>query len=333
MAKILQLHAYDGPSGLSLDDVPLTAPGSGQVRIQVHAFALNWGDMDLMRDEYSFSFEQLPARIGSECVGTVDAVGPGVDSAWIGKRVCTVPHFYGSNGVNGEFAIVPAHFVTDAPVGLSDAEACSIWMQYLTAYFPLVEIGRLGADSSILIIAATGSAGLGALQLARCLGVRSICTTRFDNNRSYLEDAGADFVIATETEDLGLRLQEISGGVDLVYDPVGGKIIDAYADALAQDANVVIYGGISGEPTILPELQLTKTNSTVHLYSVMNYMEKTAYRERGIASIRDQLDRGQLKPVVDRTFPLTDFSDAFAYMKNTRQQHGKVIIRTDQAHQ
>jgi len=330
MARILQLHTYDGPSGLSLDDVQITDPGSGQVRIQVHAFALNWGDMDLMRDEYSFSFEQLPARIGSECVGTVDAVGAGVDSAWIGKRVCTVPHFYGNNGVNGEFAIVPAHFITAAPVGLSDAEACSIWMQYLTAYFPLVEIGHLGTDSSILIIAATGSAGLGALQLARCLGVRSICTTRFDRNRRYLEEAGADFVIATATQDLSLRLQEIGGSVDLVYDPVGGKIIDAYADALAQDAKIVIYGGISGEPTILPELQLTKTNSTVHLYSVMNYMENHEYRDRGISFIRDQLDREQLKPVVDRSFPLSDFSEAFAYMSNTRQQHGKVVIQIDQ---
>ena len=329
MARVLQLHSYDGPSGLSLDDVEITEPGPGQVRIRVHAFALNWGDMDLMRDEYSFSFDQLPARIGSECVGIVDAVGPDTDSDWIGKRVCTVPHFYDSNGVNGEFAIVPTQFITDAPDGLSDAEACSVWMQYLTAYFPMIEIGHLGADSSILIIAATGSAGLGALQIAQCLGVRSICTTRFDSNRRYLEEAGADVVISTETEDLGLRLQEIRGGIDLVYDPVGGGIIDAYADALAQDAKVIIYGGISGEPTILPELQLTKTNSTVHLYSVMNYMEKNEFRDRGISFIRDQLDFGQLKPEVDRSFPLTDFSDAFAYMKNTRQQHGKVVIQID----
>jgi len=328
MPRFLSIHEGTGPDRLQLDDLP--EPKNDEVRIRVEAFTLNYGDFGLMDNDYPFLLE-FPATFGDEMCGIVDAIGPGVTLFKLGERIGSLPWMNAGYGVNGEYALVPEYYLAPCPENLTSNEGASIWVQYLTAYFPPVEIGELGADSSVLIIAATGSTGLGALQLAQCLGVRSICTTRFDSNRRYLEEARADFVIATETEDLNLRLQEIGGGVDLVYDPVGGKIISAYADALARDAKVVIYGGISCEPTILPELQLTKTNATVHLYSGMNYMENSEYRDRGISFIHDHLDRGQLKPVVDRTFPFTDFSAVFAHMNNTRQQHGKVVIRTDQS--
>jgi len=242
MPRILQLHSYTGLSGLVLDDVPLEEPGVDEVRIRVHAFALNWGDMDLMENNYSFSFERMPARIGSEAVGIVDAVGKNVSPRLVGRRVCTIPYFYGDQGVNGEFAIVPERFVTEAPEGFSDAEASSAWMQYLTAYFPLVEMGGVGAGSTVLIIAATGSAGLAATEMSGLLGARSICTTRSAQNRTFLEKAGADEVIVTSQENLAGRLAEITQdqGVDLIYDPVGGSLMQEYAKALVMKVRPIV---------------------------------------------------------------------------------------------
>ena len=328
MPRILRLHSYTGLDGLSLDDVALQEPGAGVARIRVLAFALNWGDMDLMENNYSFEFESLPARIGSEAVGIVDAVGPGVSVELVGQRVCTIPYFYGDNGVNGEFALVPEAFLTPAPGSLSDIEACSVWMQYLTAYFPLVEIGRIGPASIVLITAATGSAGLGAIQIARMLGARTVCTTRSDDNRAFLLDAGADHVVVTSNEDLLRRLDELTAGqgVNLVYDPVGGSLVATYAKGLAQDAVIVLYGGLSGEETVLPELELTSRNASLHPYSLMNYTGKTACRERGIKFVHDGIVCGNLRPGVDRSFSLAEFRQAFDYLRSKRSAHGKVLI-------
>ncbi len=330
MPKVLRLHAYTGVSGLSLDDVLLPKPAKGEVLIDVAAFALNWGDMDLMEDNYSFSFEELPARIGSEAVGIVRAVGPSVSSQLIGKRVSTIPHFYRDKGVNGEFAVVPEMYITDAPDNLSDVRACSVWMQYLTAYFPLVEFVELDSRSIVLITAATGSAGLAALEIAKILGVTTICTTRSEGNRSVLTKSGADHVIVTSTEDLADRLNELTGdaGVNLIYDPIGGKVMSAYAQALAQDAVIVLYGGLSKEQTVLPELEMTTKNAVLRPYSVMNYSANDDMRRRGIAFIYGALQRGVLNATVDRTFPLESYDAAFTYMKSSRTSHGKIVVTT-----
>lgn len=331
MPRILRLHSYSGLDGLSLDDVPLQAPGHGQVRISVRAFALNWGDMDLMANNYSFEFDSLPARIGSEAVGIIDATGPGVSAELTGQRVCTIPYFYGENGVNGEFAIVPEAFVTPAPEKLTDIEACSVWMQYLTAYFPLVEIGRIGADSTVLITAATGSAGIGAIQVAKLLGARNICSTRRESSREFLRQTGADHVVVTPCDDLAAELNEMTAGqgVNLVYDPIGGSLVSSYAKALAQDGAIVLYGGLSGEETVLPELELTARNASLHPYSMMNYTAKPECRERGIAFVGNALSNGELQPLVDRVFAIGAFREAFDYMRSDRSTHGKVLIHLD----
>ena len=328
MPRILRLHSYTGLDGLSLDDVPLQDPGDGQVRISVRAFALNWGDMDLMENNYSFEFDSLPARIGSEAVGIVNATGPGVSAELIGERVCTIPYFYGENGVNGESAIVPEAFVTPAPDNLTDIEACSVWMQYLTAYFPLVEIGRIRPGKTVLITAATGSAGIGAIRVAKTLGARTICTTRSDANRDFLLQAGADHVVVKPGDDLVADLNEMTAGqgVDLAYDPIGGSLVGSYAKALAQDAAIVLYGGLSGEETILPELELTARNASLHPYSMMNYTAKTESRDRGIAFVNNALSKNELKPLVDRAFAIDAFREAFDYMRSDRRTHGKVLM-------
>jgi NADPH:quinone reductase-like Zn-dependent oxidoreductase len=333
MPTILRLHAYSGLEGLSLDDVPLQDPGNGEVRIRVHAFALNWGDMDLMENNYSFSFDELPARIGSEATGTIDAVGEDVSPDLVGTRVCTIPYFYGNQGVNGEFAIVPERFVTPAPEALSDVEACSVWMQYLTAYFPLVEMGNVGPNSTILITAATGSAGLAAIQLANYLGARTICTTRSEESRAYLKKVGANHVIVTTHEDVAGKLNEITHGfgVNLIYDPVGGDLVQAYAKALAQEAVIVIYGGISGQPTILPELEMTTKNAVLRPYSLMNYTARDDLRDHGVAFVSDAVERGDLRPIIDRSFALEDYREAFNYMRAARSSHGKIVITTNAA--
>ena len=170
------------------------APGPGEVRLRVEAFALNWGDMDLMHDRYSFSFSAFPACIGMEAAGIVDAVGPGVTGIEPGTRMCTLPYFYDRRGASSEQLVIDQRYVTPAPAGLSAVENASVWMMYMTAYFPLVEILRALPGMKILVTAGTGTAGTAALEIGRHFGATMIATTRFERNRKFLEDVGADHV-------------------------------------------------------------------------------------------------------------------------------------------
>src|SRR5690606_25839801 len=183
MPRAWLLHDYSGYQSLSLEEVPLEQPGEGEIRLRVEAFALNWGDMDLMWDRYSFSFPRFPARVGIEAAGIVDAVGPGVEGIEIGERMCTLPYFYGNRGASTESLVIESRFTTKAPPGLSAVESASIWMQFMTAYFPLGEISKVGPGSNVLVTAATSTAGSAALQIGRILGATMIGTTRFERNR------------------------------------------------------------------------------------------------------------------------------------------------------
>ncbi|MBX5442548.1 MAG: zinc-binding dehydrogenase [Solirubrobacteraceae bacterium] len=330
MPKAWQLHAYTGHHGLVLEDVPLEEPGDTEVRLTIEAFAVNWGDMHLMRDEYSFSFEQWPARIGMEAVGVVDAVGPAVTGIEPGMRMCTIPHFYGHRGASAETLVVDQRYLTPAPAGLTPVECASIWMQYLTAWYPLAEVRPVGPGSVVLATAATSTTGASCLEIGRRLGATMIGTTRSERNAGYLRELGADHVLVTGDDvDVAGRLLEMTGGhgVDLVFDAFGDGLIHRYAPALARDAWILFYGMVDGRWPTLPFADLFQANAVFKPYSVFNYVMHPAQRDRGIDAIRGMLERGEIRPRVDRVFPFEQYVEAFDYTRD-RATHGKVVIAT-----
>src|SRR5271157_3915581 len=178
MPKIVRFHRIGGPENLKLEEVPLRPPGEGEVKLRVQAVGLNRAELMYMQGFY-FEKPELPSQIGYEAAGVVEAVGPGVDSSWIGKQVATVPGFSMSkNGVLGEEAIVPTSSLAEYPAKLSPAEAAAIWMQYLTAYGALVTFGSVKRGDFVLITAASSSVGLAAIQIVNAEGAIPIATTR-----------------------------------------------------------------------------------------------------------------------------------------------------------
>ncbi len=330
MPRAWHIHDYSGYRGLRLGEEPEETPAAGEVRLRVEAFALNWGDMDLMKDNYSFSFSRFPARVGIEAAGIVDAVGPGVDGVQVGDRVSTLPYFYDGRGASTESLVIDARYVAKAPPNLSAVETASIWMQYLTAYFPLAEVTPVGPGSHVLVTAATGTAGTAALEIGRLLGARMIGTTRFGENGDYLRSKGADHVIVTTTDDVAARLREFTGGrgVALVFDPVGGGMIDRYSPALARDARIYFYGTLDKVWPPLPFVDMFQKNAVFHPYSVFNYVEDPTMCARGKAFIYDMLALGRLKPSIDRVYPMEQYVEAFDYLSQPRTTHGKVVVRT-----
>src|SRR5260221_1762105 len=176
---------------------------------------------------------QLPATLGYEAAGVVVGVGAGVDRGWLNKRVSTIPSFsLNQYGVIGNEVIVPAQALAEYPEHLSPTEATSIWMQYMTAYGALIEIGRLKKGEFVLITAASSSAGLAAIDTVKFEGAIPIATTRKSDKRSGLLASGAEHVIGTDEEDVVSRVREITNGAGarIIFDPIGGSALAPKAE-------------------------------------------------------------------------------------------------------
>ncbi len=331
MPRAWLLPAYSGYQSLYLGEVPLDEPGRGEIRLRVEAFALNWGDMDLMWDRYSFSFPRFPARVGIEAAGIVDALGPGVEGIALGQRMCTLPYFYYDRGASAETLVIDARYVTAAPERLSAVESASIWMQYMTAYFPLAEIAKVGPGGHVLVTAATSTAGAAALEIGRILGATMIGTTRFARNRDYLRALGADHVLVTgEGEDLAPALKQATGGkgIDIAFDPVGAGLIGEYAKALARDARIFFYGTLDRHWPSLPFVEMFQANATFQPYSLFNYVQNPALCRKGTDFVHHMIEAGRLAPRIDRVYEMEQYLAAFDYLSQPRERHGKVVVRT-----
>ncbi len=330
MPKIVRFHETGGADVLRVEHLPLEEPGEGEVRLRVEAIGLNRAEV-MFREGRYLDAPELPSRLGYEASGIIDAVGPGVDGVRMGDRVSTIPAFsMGTHGVYGESAIVPAHAVAPYPDTLSAAEGASIWMQYLTAYGALIDIGRLGEGSTVLLTAASSSVGLAAIQVARAVGARSIVTTRGSAKREALLDAGAAHVVVTSEEDLVDAVATVTGGagVDLVFDPIGGPLLDTLAQVAADAATIIEYGALSPEPTPFPLFAALQTGLTVRGYTLFEITRDPIRLERAKQFVYDGLASGALKPVIDSTFPLDSIADAHRYMESNRQT-GKIVVTVE----
>ena len=330
MAREWVINNYSGFKGLVLKQCKPQNAGPGEIRLRIEAFALNWGDMDLMLDRYSFSFKNFPARIGMEAAGIVDEIGEGVTGIELGSRYCTLPYFYYNKGASADFVTIDARYVSPAPKNLSAVESASVWMQFMTAYYPIVELCKATQGKHILATAATGTAGNAALNIGTMFGANMIATTRFEENRDYLLDSGASHVIVSGNNELAATLRQMTDGhgIDAVFDPVGAGMIAQYSPALARDATIFFYGTLDGVFPQLPIVDMFQANATFHPYSLFNYVEDPLMQERGTAFVYSALEDGKLTPNIDRVYPMEGYREAWEYLSQPSTKHGKVVIET-----
>jgi NADPH:quinone reductase-like Zn-dependent oxidoreductase len=286
--------------------------------------------MDLMLDRYSFSFKNFPARIGMEAAGIVDEIGEGVTGIELGARYCTLPYFYFNNGASADFITIDARYVTPAPKKLSAVESASVWMQFMTAYYPIVELCKAAPGKHILVTAATGTAGNAALNIGAIFGANMIATTRFEENCDYLLDSGASHVIVSGNNELAKTLRKMTEGhgIDAVFDPVGAGMIAQYSPALARDATIFFYGTLDGAFPQLPIVDMFQANAIFHPYSLFNYVEDLQMQDKGTAFVYNALENGKLAPNIDRVYPMEGYREAWEYLSQPRTKHGKVVIET-----
>jgi len=326
MNRVVRIHEHGGPEVLRLEDLELGPPGAGEVRVRIEAIGLNRSEAAFRAGHYPLK-PALPSRIGYEAAGVIEALGAGVERFANGDRVCVLPIFrMGEYGVYADAAIVPWRSILPAPPALSVTEAASIWMQYLTA-LAIIEIAHATVGDYIVIRAASSSVGIAALQLANWAGAVPIATTRHSTKSRRLLDEGAAYVIATEESDLVSEVMKITAnkGARIVFDPVGGPYVETLAQAMAQDGVLLIYGGLSGQPTLHPHWPAAFKNLSIRGWVASTIWSSPDRFARAQELILRGLAQRHLRPVIAKIFPLEAIIDAHRYLESNAQV-GKIIV-------
>lgn len=327
MPKVVRFYETGEADVLKVEDLPLTEPGKGEVRLKVEAIGLNRAEIMFRRGHY-LEVPQFPSRLGYEAAGTVDAVGPDAHGVRVGDRVSTIPSFpIGRYGVYGESAIVPAYAAARYPDNLSSIEGAAIWMPYMTAYGALIEFGQLQKDDSVLITAASSSVGLAAIQITNATGASAVATTRRADKKAFLLAAGADHVIVTDEEDVTERGRALTSGKGfrVVFDPIAGPLLEKLVGVTATGGIIFEYGALSLDPTPFPLFPALSKGLAVRGYTLFEIARDPDMLARGKQYIYRGLQSGILKPIIDRTFPLEKIVEAHRYMESN-QQKGKIVV-------
>ncbi|HEX2316392.1 MAG TPA: zinc-dependent alcohol dehydrogenase family protein [Thermomonospora sp.] len=328
MTRTVLFHELGGPEVMRLEDVEVGEPGPGEVRIRVDAIGLNRAEVLFRTGHYIEPVRRFPARLGIEAAGEVEAVGEGVTGLRPGDPVSVVPSFSQNDyGVYAERAIVPASAVIRRPEGLGPVEGAAVWMPYVTAYGALVEVGGMRPGDTVVLNAASSSVGLAALQVAERVGATPIALTRTAAKKEALLKEGAAEVIVTESEDVAERVLAVTGGrgAEFVLDAVAGPGVTDLARLVADEGTLLVYGALSGEPTPYPGIDLGMPALNMRTYTMLETTRRPDRLRRAAAFVASGLRSGAFRPVVDRTFDLTDIVAAHRHLESNTQI-GKIVV-------
>jgi NADPH2:quinone reductase len=320
---VIEVGSFGDPSVLAWRERDEPAPGPGEVAIRVTQTGVNFADVQARRGAYHGG--QAPPFVpGLDCVGTIVALGEGVEGLRVGARVAAFP----PAGSYAEVVVVPVTTTYVLDPAISDDDAASILM-LVTAYNVLSFAGRLAPGESVLVHAAAGGVGSTAVQIARALGAGTIfATVGSEEKCTIARDAGADVVIDYRSEDFARRVLDETGGrgVDLILDSVAGEVFTAGLTALAPFGRLVAFGMASGTPGTVRTNELHPSNRAVVGYSSGSYrkLRPEALRPAAEASLRLVAD-GKVRVLVGARFPLRDAADAHRLVES-RAGHGKVLL-------
>ena len=322
----IRFHETGELEVLTLENINMEDPVNDEVLFKVDAFALNRADV-LHYQGFHTTMPAFPSRIGSEATGEVVKIGDNVTDFKVGDRVTSIPFNTSKYGVQGEYAVVPQDYLTKVPENLTVEEACSIWMQYSTAYFALFHVGSVKKGDFVFIPAISSSAGYGCFQLAKDAGAICIGSTRTSIKKDYLKKIGIEHLIISKEEAVGERIMEMTEGegVSFVYDPIAGNFCNEYLDSLSSGAVVIIYGLLDPNPTLFPLVPLIRKKAVMDAYSQFNHVDNIGKLNECKAYVLERIKSGKLKPLVGKVFDFKDYKKAYEYMLSN-EQIGKIVV-------
>jgi NADPH2:quinone reductase len=292
---------FGPPKNLRVETLPDPEPGPGEVIVDVQACGVNFVDALMAQGLYQIK-PSLPFVPGAEVAGVVSALGDGVEGVALGDRVVAMPF------VNGfaEKLKVQARALLEIPKGLDMPTAACFVQSYCTALFALDRRGKLQSGETVLVLGAAGGVGLAAIDVAKAMGARVIAAASSAEKLERCRERGADAVIDYATEDLKLRAKELSdGGVDVVYDPVGGEYAEQALRACAPWARYLVIGFASGEiPSFRINLILLKSCQVVGVDWGGSGGRDPGLNPSLLAELTAMIEAGRLSPSSPQSFPL-----------------------------
>lgn len=323
MNHAIRIHEYGGPEKMLWEEVPLPAPKPGEALVRHTAVGLNYIDVYFRTGLYKAP--SLPAVIGMEAAGVVEAVGEGVTEVAPGDRVA-----YGTGpiGAYSEARVVRADLLVKLPPAIADETAAAMMLQGMTAQYLLHRTFPVKAGQTILVHAAAGGVGLILCQWAKALGCTVIGTVSTPEKAELARAHGASHVILPG-EDLPQRVKEITGGAMLpvVYDSVGKDTFMASLDCLAPLGTMVTYGNASGPvPPVDPGLLAAKGSLFLTRPTLATYTAKRADMVASAESLFGAVETGKVEIVVNQHWPLHDAAEAHRALESRRTMGSTVFI-------
>lgn len=315
--KAILARKYGSPTVLTLEEVAQPTPEGTQLLIKVHAAATNpsnWhrmeGKIPMLRQAYGDPEPNDPA-MGSDCSGTVVAVGPQVTRFAVGDAV-----FGAAKGAFAEYAIASEANLVHKPESVSFVDAAAIPTGGLTALQGLRDQGHIAPGQRILIIGASGGVGIYAVQIAKFFDadVTAVCSTR---NMDMVKSLGADRVIDYTEQDW-----DGTGPYDLILDMVGDRPFDVYVRNLTREGRMVSVGAL-GMDMMAFMAKMGSHKASEKEEKVFSYIAQ--FNTDDLMTLAQLLESGAVRSVIDRTFPLEETADAMA-MQGGKRIRGKVVV-------
>ena len=320
----MKAAVYDetgGPDVLRYDEVLDAVVRPGGVVIEVGAVGVQGGDL-LHRQ--SGDLPSAPHIVGYQAAGVVREVGEGVERLAVGQPVVATM-FAGSHA---ELVSVPGASVWPLPDGLSVRDAAGVPIEFATAHHCLFEFGGLQPGETVLIQAGAGGVGLAAVQLAKAAGATVLATASSDQRLQRLREYGLDHPINYRTGDVVGEVMAVTErrGVDLVVDPVGGRVLETSIAALASRGRIS-WVGRAGRDDDVPDVWpiALKNGTLTGVFLGAEMMIQPGRTRTLVADLLDRVASGELHVVIDRTYPLAEAADAHRYIES-RQAFGRVLL-------
>jgi NADPH2:quinone reductase len=314
-----------GPADrLVVREVPDPVPGDDDALVRVHAAGVNFPDTLIIENRYQFKPE-LPFVPGGECAGVVEAVGARVKHLRPGTRVMAFTTW----GAFAEKVAVPAKNLVPIPDGMDDAVAAAFTIAYATSYHALVDRAAMKAGERLLVLGAAGGVGLAAIEIGKALGAHVIAAASSPDKLAICTEHGADQTVDYEREDLRERIKAMTDGkgVDVVYDPVGGRFTELGLRALAWRGRLLVVGFAAGDiPKVPANLLLLKGSAMLGVFWGDYARREPGRLIQDLVALFGWIRAGTLRPRIEEVFPLERAADAIARVA-ARKVSGKLVIR------
>ena len=322
------MHAWlcttpTGVDALTWTELPTPEPKAGEVLIEIKAASLNFPDLLIVQNQYQIK-PPLPFVPGAEYAGVVRAVGEGVKHLQPGQNVACLS---GTGGF-GTHTIAQAALCMPLPPGFALEDAAAFIMTYATSHHALIDRGQLQPGETVLVLGAAGGVGTAAIQIAKARGARVIAAASSDDKCALCQALGADATINYTRENLrdAIKAATAGKGPDVVYDPVGGDFAEPALRSIAWRGRYLVVGFASGPIPALPlNLPLLKGASIVGVFWGEFAKREPQANATMMAELARWYGEGKVKPVLDRTLPMSALREAFALM-GSRAVKGKLVL-------